>query len=237
MTLAPNIHAHAVLHQGRKQTVVRLVRPGTDAPEFWVCEDEHGGTLNVHRSNLMPIENIPNRFRRHSFDRYAHIIGAALAAWPNGVKVDPAPLRVDSFVQPLRDAITAKQRYKYVHPSINDREFDLHAASLVVRSGDGFVFVGSLDGTRVSKERKLVGTVITTAIGTEITVTPHHLETVCQLLHNDAFDPLPTFIVRGAHPTVVADMEARYNVTFVVDENDASKYYLLGPMKVGVQSV
>ena len=180
-----------------------------------------------------PIHRPPSRFRASAFERFAHVIGAALDDFPRAIRVDPSPLSAESYKQPLRDAIAAKQRYGYRSPSINEERFKAHADALVVVSDDqGMVYIGSRDVVR-QREGRLVGQVQSS---NEIVVAAVGIESVCLLLQRHALSPTPLFVVFDLDAPRIASIEARYDVVIVPHETVPNKHFLVGPLNLNIQA-
>lgn len=232
MQIKPNIRAVATLKQGAARENVRVLQDIPGMTNFWLCSTPHGTPLVVHQSKLMPIENRPLRFRETSFARFAHIIGAALKEFPGAVKIDPSPLRVDSFHQPLRDAIAAKKKHGYSHPLVDEALFRKHADSLVVSVADSHIFIGSRESVMARKAVTLGAIKDGKSEEPEVLVDPLALEQVCLLLHRQVFSPQPPFVVVGVAQPILDDLESRYDVAFAPHERDATKFSLVGPIKL-----
>lgn len=235
MPLLPNQPAIANLNQGAKRLPVVVVRSGAACHGFYVVRDRDGQEHNVHQSNLMPIENVPLRFRRAAFERYAHVIGEALRAYPGAVTVDTSPMTPESYAQPLRDAIRAKQEHGYKHPLVDDALFAQYADKVKVRIGTGCVTVGGPNDSLHSK--RINGTIKPTAACEDIMIDPECVDRVCALLHEKRLTPPPAFVVYGLDDATIASFEARYDVAFVPHENGRVQCHRLVPpmpIKIGL---
>lgn len=230
LTLEPNQLALATVNQGAQRLPVTIVRAGANAPGFYTVRDRDGTEHNIHRTNLMPVESVPLRYRRATFERYAHVIGAALRSFPQAVSVDPSPLTAESYAQPLRDSITAKKRFGYRHQLVDDALFTKHAEAISVRiKPDGTLEVG---GTSPAKGHAISGTVRdagSTPATCDSLVDLKALDAVCLLLHERRLMPAPSFVVAGVDDQTVASFEERYDVAFVPHENGRAQTYRLVP--------
>ncbi len=141
-------------------------------------------------------------------------------------------MQIDSFCQPLRDAITAKAKYGYKHPLVDEALFAQHHADLVVRAGEGFVFVGTREATQARKAVNVGILAPNTPVEIEVLVDPLFLESVCLQLHKLAFSPQPNFVVFNTPPEQITDLESRYDVAFAPHENQPSKHSLVGPLNL-----
>lgn len=236
MPLLPNQPAIANLNQGAQRLPVVVVRAGAACHGFYVVRDRDGQEHNVHQSNLMLIENVPLRFRRAAFERYAHVIGEALRAYPGAVTVDTSPMTPESYAQPLRDAIRAKQEHGYKHPLVDEALFAQHADKVKVHIGTGCVIVGG--PTYLCGEKRINGTIKPTATACEdVMIDPECVDRVCALLHEKRLTPAPAFVVYGLDDTAIASFEARYDVAFVPHENGRVQCHRLVPpltIRIGV---
>lgn len=228
-SIAPNIEA-VIKSNGHAITVLNQESTG-----FWRCVDSRNRLFTVHSNNLMPVPKLPNRFRESSFQRFAHVIGAALREYPGAIKVDPSPLAADSYKQPLRDAITSKAKWGWKSKAIDDDVFDAYHDKLVVISdAEGTVLIGSREG--LQKQAKPYGYVESSARPDEVLVALADLEPVCLLLHRKALQPPPNFfiILSPTTPSPIPDLESRYDVVFAPHESVPNKYFLIGPLNLNI---
>jgi hypothetical protein len=231
--IEPYTNALATVNQGRQRLPVTVLRSGAVAAGFYTCRDRFGNDLNIHAANLMPIEPVPLRFRRAAFERYAHVIGAALRAYPSTITVDPSPLTAESYAQPLRDAIRAKQQHGYIHPDINEDLFRQHASNLVVRIGAGVITAGGTAGP--NGKHVVVGRVREAAPAEQDTlVDPACLDPLCLMLTERRLTPPPSFVVAGLTPQQIESFEARYDVAFVPHDTQAGMHRLVPPLSLNI---
>lgn len=223
--------------QGYRKDLVTAEYEIPNLPGFWNCLTSKGRSLTIHEQYLEPMANIPLKYRQTTFDRFARVIGSALNAYPSAIKVDPAPLKVDSYCQPLRDAITAKQRFGYKNPAINEDLFKRHADDLVVAADDsGHVWVGPAESVKARKAVAEYGTIKASAAPVandpEIVVDHIAVATICNLLKYHRLKPTPNFVVLDFDPQTIVDLESSYDVVFVPHEKEKNKHSLVGPIEM-----
>ena len=179
--------------------------------------------------------NTPNRFSETVFRRYAHVIGAALNAYPQAIKVDPWPIRADSYKQPLRDAMEAKSRYGYQHALINNDLFDNYFSLLVVSSDNAnLVYIGPRNAV-VRKGVIETGTIKGIKDNTaEIEVKIDYLAELCFLIRNKAFTPMPEFVVSIPSPDLATKCEELYHVNLIEHPVVPLLYNIVGPLNIGI---
>lgn len=129
-----------------------------------------------------------SRFSEESFNRFALVISDALACFPSPVKVR-WPGKPSGIMQPLRDAIRAKQKHGYTHPLVSDALFSRHSKDLQVWEQGGHVWCG-----KKSKKEQELSTEKDTQ---EFLVRPEFIVGAAQLIAMNAFIPTPHFIVTG----------------------------------------
>ncbi len=168
----------------------------------------------------------PKRFSQSSFDRYRHILAAALDAWPEAVPVDTAPLLASSFKQPCRDAITA-----YVLGHAKCPEFAGRQVQDIVVAEDstGQVWVGRNAASRAKATKVLFGIgAPTQSPTTEYKVAVEALDALCDILNCGFLSPTPAFVVQNPSPNYVAEMETKYpNVAILPCDGCSGKYQIL----------
>lgn len=226
MPLGPNSVCRTTI-DGHNATV-RLTKKMLYLP-FWECETKTGERLLIEETKLMQ-DDTPYRYKEAKFARYAATIGAALRAYPDIVEVNPGRVSPDTFVAQYREAITAKQRYHYSHPLIDDAKFTnlaeeiRHAIVLGSR-----VLVGPREALRRGKQTS-TGTVVPfTEAKQEIEFRGPiaKLEQLCEQISNKWFEPPVTFFVRNLDTQTIESLSDRYDVMIVPDASDATKFLIM----------
>lgn len=193
------------------------------APGFYHCKDTTTHkTFIVHADNLSPMPNIPSRFKEKHFQELAHVIGAALKAYPGYITVDPKPLAVETYARRFREAVEAKHRYNYHHSAIDEALFKAHGRDLSTSMDENKIHIGSLDSLK-SKGKLGVPQVRTQAFEVDAS----KLDALCLLISSQAFHPLPCFVTTGITAERIAELENRYEVGFVPFDDDPSKHQIV----------
>ncbi len=215
---------------------VQVVVENADAPGFYRCSEVLNPT-RFHRlyfTNLMPVQPIPPRYKRCLFEGVAHVIGAALKAYPKAIEVDPGSLSIETFSRRIREAITAKELYGYIHPSIDDALFVKYHEELSTRPDYRKTPPVILVGTRAAlrdrtvAEQGKVKNPQEAGPETNVLITNlDNLDRICRLMHDRAFHPVPNFVVSGLTPTQIDDFEARYDIAFAEVEGQPGKHCIL----------
>ena len=200
--MKPGDNATALI-EGKTLRVV-LSHPSPTAG-FWVVTDINSGRVLTTHDSTITLVSIPHIYRRTQFDVYAADIGRALRAWPHPIDVLVGNRSVETVSCRLRDAIRAKERYGYTHPSIDEEAFVSHPLS--VAKGEGKVIVGPRKRDRL---------------------TPHNLVTVDASLgpidhiitHATAgsYTPPQTFCFSGLDDERAALLESRLQVKLEKNE-------------------
>lgn len=171
--------------------------------------------------------NISSRFSLNSFNRYALVIQAALKAYPGAISFDPR-MKVDSYKQRCRDAITGAQRYGWAdeHEVVDKRLFDTYADLLVVASKEDQIVIGGHEAVKNGKATAFAVTSIETPVEV-ITENKVFIDSLCQLLSNKVFRPQPRFIVSGLSQDEINVLESRFDVAFAPVDGDATKWEVI----------
>lgn len=189
--------------------------------------------MGLHPFNNMPhqIQRIPLRYQKHNFDRVAHVIGAALNAWPSIIEVEPGKgLTVDSYARLLREAVKAKRIYKYKHEAIDEDLFFKHCGDIAASTGtmvtSGRVAIGPGYAFKERLTKAQSGTVVENfAPGQHQQVVIYDIATFnhfCLMWSSKHFgDPAPTnFIVKGLSNELASFFESLYDIAFHRLDND-----------------
>lgn len=194
---------------------------------FFRCLTTKGETLTVHKTQIkMP--NIPKRFQKETFDRYAAVLGRAVAAYPLAIEVRPGG-SLESFACRVRDARNAALQYGYTHPSLDPALFKLHANNLKVSIDFDCVVIGSQSALNQRGKPADDIRVLSNAPQTEIECSrePQVLESVCVLFHHRALSPAPRIFVRDLTTEEQTTLESKYDVAFSPDPTDKGKFFLV----------
>ena len=170
------------------------------------------------------------RFSFTAFSRYAFHIGSALRAWPDAIGVVVTNGKVDSYVQPLRDAITAKTRHGYKSEFIDEALFKSHGEQLVVSAAEDGIWIGSADACRARRGKKMTASFSDAQRPMEYVVKNHGraLEYACLLVQSRCVEPLPTLVVKGLSPERLKELENQYpDVILAPCEDDEGKLQII----------
>lgn len=160
-------------------------------------------------------------------------IQAGLAALPDMVVIDPAPLTPDSFAAYFRRALKIKR----INPMLDTPEIvqelwdkSHQDLTLSLTKVPGKVAIGSADAVR--GEIKPVGSIIGTSKGQVDEVHLVQYSTVAQLEALCIVKSLPTnppvkFAVADVPPDLRFDLESRYDVVFDSDAVNPTTFRLL----------
>lgn len=170
---------------------------------------------------------IPHRFSQASFLRYAHIIAAAVDAYPSPIIVDPAPMKADSFKQPLRDAFTAKDRYGWTYARLNETKYTQIGREISIADGpNGMVYVGVYNSGKGHEKGAVVP--FTPQTTEEYVVAPVALERLLSIIKIDGIRPIPPFVVAIDDPATIAKLNAAYpNIALMPDDKRPGFYYII----------
>lgn len=160
--------------------------------------------------------SIPYRFRKNLFDGVAHLIGKVLVELPFPVEIQPEPLTAETMARRLREAVTAKQKYGWRHPRIDDELFALHADKLSFSPQGDKVVAGERGKLAGKPAVQLHGRVPTGHLFTP--ENPRDLHTLLDLIDRRLFSP-PLDIVT---PKVnnPEELETQYEIGILPDETD-----------------
>lgn len=174
--------------------------------------------------------NIPYRYSRKNFNRFAIHIGEALLRFPQVHTVDPSPLAVETFANRCREAVKAKTLYAYNHESIDNNLFFANALQLTFGMGVGVVHIGPRKAVRALTANKAQAA--GEARCRESLANAEHLFTdnvllneLCMLVDRKAFQPLPFIIVMTEDKARIAMLESVYDVHF--KEINPGKYQII----------
>ena len=217
--------AVAKTEQGVNETLVDVLRL-SHHPHFYVCDDLfRSSQITVYEQNLTEMKDtIPARFSQRMFDRFAPFLGAALRSYPQPISIDStlSPRTVQRCVE---EAIRAKREYGHKNPSLSESEWKQYHANLGTAEIDGRVWVGA----REQLKRQVVvqvGSVAPTVPEHSVSANESALRALAQLLSSNALTPKPIFFVRGTEPCLRNILEKQYDIIFIPDEVDATKFYI-----------
>lgn len=220
--------ATARVEQGQRELLI-CVKREAHPPGFYLCEDAiDGGDYIIHMHNIKTTADdaIPARFSRKAFDRMAPHIGAALKAAGQVIAIK-SHLSANTLARCLQEALVAKKRYAYTHPSIDEHAWSTHGADLGTAMKDAFtVYLGPKSILRQGITSVVGETVSPTEIQHQVQNTWAHLERVCFLLHSKALVPPPRFFVLGITNETIIQLETQYDVVFSQDEINKDKYFI-----------
>lgn len=217
-----------MLIDGKPSRLVRIEHQ--DGLGAFECRDvENNKRYNLFPQNLMPADNIPARFKRTQFEGVAHVLGAALSAYPDAIEVDPSPLSVETYARRIREAKQAKMLYHYKHPLIDDNLFAQRADEIETSMLDGKLMIGPKSAI---KKAKPVGRIRLTELRDDEEIIIDHkewdtVERLCRLIHDRVFSPMPNFIIFNLSADQVADLEKRYDVAIAPFEDNPQKFQLI----------
>lgn len=229
MPILPNTRCTARLEQGDRVIPV-VVSHGIGTASLYLCHDTAGHVLTIHESNLKPMEPvIPPRFKQKLFNSVAPHIGACLANWPSVITVEPDKIAPDTLARRIRDAITAKIKYRYSHHTINEDAFKIHAHEIEtsITLVEGKVAIGSANAIRLGRvmdvhlEAKRINYTYVDCTN------PQHAEAFFLLLHNRVFDPSPAFIATNLTEQQATSIEARYDIGLNPTEENEKNYLVI----------
>lgn len=214
--------AEAKLEQGVESTLVDVLSKCT-CGSFYICADLlDSRRLTIYEQNLDMKDQIPSRYSKRVFDRFAPFIGAALRAYPRPVTIESnlSPRTVQRCVE---EALVAKRQYQHTHPSVDESLWQEHGAKLGTCETDGKIRVGDRKFLRLP-----AATPGTTPLPIEYAVVPTEssLRALAQLLASNAINPKPAFFVRGTDATLRAILERQYDIVFTPDDADSTKHYI-----------
>lgn len=141
--------------------------------------------------------HIPTRFSEQQFARYAPALAEVIDSFPGVVFLDhyreQLGVASETFLARLRDAITAKKKYHWVHPLINDALFIRTCDEIVIsQRTDGTIVAGPEDTVR--KFRTEVPPVQKNTIEI-VTNSPAALHAACTLVELNATKPTLSFLL------------------------------------------
>lgn len=176
------------------------------------------------------MSSIPNRFNERKFRFYAPAIARAMHAFPSVIEESHAPYCIERYAQDFRDSITAKQRYGWSHPAVDEAAFNRIANQLKLSIATGHVLIGGAANVRAAVSSKKVeltsqpaagkNEVLFTGLGVE-------LESLCQMLSNRLMTPAPVFVVDNVETVHKVTLQHLYDVNFVPDESVPNRYRLI----------
>ena len=168
--------------------------------------------------SLMPL--IPSKYREYHFQSLAVYWAEALKDVGKGVVITPKNLSQDTLVRKLRESKTAKDKYGWRHPLVDEVLWQQFSPSLVITPlNDGTVRIGK-EGTKA-----LVAFEGAITSNNQILINwkdKATLEHFCKLASLRVFDPKPSFVVFGLDEQLITDLENRYDVGFNLREDGKS---------------
>jgi len=218
-----------MLIDGKPAGIVRIEHVIHQRVGFYECSDENGKRYTLHQQNLMPHTNIPARYREHLFAGVAHIIGNALRAYPQAVKVNTNGLSPETFARRLREAIESKRLYGYKHPAIDESLWADRYDELLCSVATGELYIGTKQAIKQGNVTKQ-GSAVPKRDAAEVEVSsnnPENIERVLRLLNDRAFDPMPNFVIFNITEAQVADYESRYDISFAAFDGQPNKFQII----------
>ena len=162
----------------------------------------------------MPPYQIPSRFRKASFDRFAPYLGQLLKQWPRALVIDPEPLTPDSFASAIRATLRGKREHHHTSSFIDEMLWLKHNEAIVVSMRvDGMIVLGDAEtvkqpaGIKYGKESSNI-----------VDLTNNDfLEKVCELLSNRVFIPAFSVRVKGVNEAFRTRLEQLFDIAFIED--------------------
>jgi len=170
------------------------------------------------------MNNIPSKYRRPAFDRFAAQIGQSIRQFPRALVIDPSVegMTPDSYSSALRNAIRAKREYHYPSTYIDEMLWAKHEKAIVVSMRpDGMIVVGDCVTVKEPTGTKFGSNVVSTVeLKTNV-----FLEMLCAILSSRALHPAINVKVRNVDEHTRIDLENRFDVAFL--EADEPNTHLL----------
>lgn len=171
-----------------------------------------------------------SRHNQRVFDRYSHVIEAAVNAWPSVIAVDPAPLLAASFKQPCRDAIASLVNGKAKSGTLAMSHHIL--SKLVVGEDNGTILVGSALAVRNRQAPKTIAFAAPQgpqqASTVEYVVHPDAVTVVANLLNSSMIRPTPVLVTYNPSTVVQTKVATESpNVTLLACEDTPGKYQII----------
>lgn len=200
---------------------------------------ETGSQYRIHKSDFTmgTTHTIPAKYREHNFTSVAHIIGAALKAFPNVIRVNVAPLAPETAARKIREALIAKGTYGYLHALVDEALFAQHALNLSVSiqdyQGKTIIALGSKQALNTPQVTAIVNDFLDTSVKTtnpELVFSSSQtddLEKLCWLLSNNCLRPRPVITVMHLTPAIIESFEQRYDVGFVPVEGQLGTWHII----------
>jgi hypothetical protein len=180
----------------------------------------------AHPSLLLMPPQIPSQFRQEAFNRVAHIWARAINNLAVPVVIDPAPLSIVSYARLLRNARESKNTYGWTHPFINEDFWHDHNHKISVTEQTDCIVVG-LKTIKFPPKSESVGVIKATDEVLFHWKFLTELENFCALMDKDAFSPEPNFVVQNLTPDIITTLEGRYDIGFVQQEHDKTKWSVI----------
>lgn len=220
--------ALARIEQQAHEVLVELLTEPQPMSGFYACEDLITGQgYTIFRQNLIMIadENIPQRFAEKVFARVAPHIGEALRAFPHPIIVRTS-LSANTLARVLQEALTAKRRYNWTHPTIDERLWSLHNARLGTARQDAHaVAFGPKETLRATASQ--IGTNEPASSEVEVANSSTALRAIAELIASKLLVDPPRFFVRNSEIALRELIENQYDIVFHPDDNDPSKFYIV----------
>jgi hypothetical protein len=222
--------AIAKIEQAYAETIVDVGEPLSSADRFRVCKDTlTDQQLIIYDQNLsimLDTTNIPPRFSKRMFDRFAPFIGDALNHWPQCVEIN-STLSPRTIQRCLEEALTAKRVYNHRSLAIDEAKWLTYSTLIGTAEINGRILIGPRDTIRT--QRALVGasTPFTPATPEyEVLCNEANIRVIAQLMTANALKPRPNFFVRGTDAVLRSIIEKQYDVVFAPDEKEQTKFYI-----------
>ena len=160
---------------------------------------------------------VPYRFSEPAFRRFVPVIAEALASFPSPVRVSHRG-KPEGIMQPLRDALTAKRRYRYLDPRIDEHLFSVCSPNLKVFLSDGSAWLGPRSRSSLP----------VTAVQAAFLVLDHNLlPQVCEIVGLAAVRPMPNFHVKDLASPARTALSQSFHVEFLPVEGQEGTYQIV----------
>lgn len=177
-------------------------------------------SITIHATDFDPMPTIPSKYREYNFTVLAPYWAQALAIFPKVLVIDPSTLSGETLARKLRESRVAKETYKWKSPLVDEAKWAETADKIVISlSEKGQVTMGERQGREQveAQVRVLNDAAITLRLSNTET-----REAFCSLVSQRVFGPNVQFIVTDLDETTITDLENRYDVGFVPQEDGHS---------------
>ena len=211
----------ARVEQGARELLVEI-RPYPSCDGFYRCYDILDEIVyTIWRHNLTMTDSVPPRFSLRAFERMAPYIGQALTAYPNPIRIQ-TKLSTRTLARCIQEALTAKRKFGYCSPHIDELLWNAHNAALGTAEVDGSTLLLG-DKTHV---RKPMEPIASTSPEIEVVNTIEALVDLAYLISNKSLKTSTRFFVMSPDPNHIENLETQFDVAFTPDEQNPAKFYI-----------